>query len=131
MSITLKDNAAANVAYTQVRSVAQATGVKTTYNGPAHTDVAKDHLAITVQDPKRSTDSYGNRRTTVAYYKSIDVEVPGSASTVSKDLKIEINISLPVGATTSELNEAGARLQAFLESETYLDTTAFSGGILA
>lgn len=130
MSITLKNNADANVVYNQVRSVAQASGVKTTYNGPTHTDVSKDNLAITLQDPKRASDSYGNRRSTISYYKTIDVEVPGGVTTVAKDLKIEINVSLPVGATTSELFEAGARIQAFLASEAYLQAAAFDGAIL-
>nr|UJQ85126.1 MAG: hypothetical protein 2 [Leviviridae sp.] len=131
MSLTLKDNADANVTYTQVRSSATSNGVKTTYSGPAHTDIAKDSLVVTTQDPKRTSDSYGNRRTSIAYYKTIDVDAPNGVTGVMKDLKVEVSVSLPVGATASELNEAAARVQAFLASETYLDTSAFSGGVNA
>nr|UJQ85967.1 MAG: hypothetical protein 2 [Leviviridae sp.] len=131
MTIALKDNAGATVNYTFARDIQSANGLKRTFFGPSHSDATKDMLALTISDPKRVSDSFGNRRTTIAYYATVDVDTPDGQTGVKKDLKVEINVSLPVGATSSELLEACARIQEFITSESNCTTTMLNGGVLS
>lgn len=131
MTIALKDNAGATVNYSFARDVSVANGIKRHYYGPSHSDSAKDMLTITISDPKRTADSYGNRRATIAYYATVGVDTPDGQTNVAKDLKVEVNVSLPVGTTSAELLEACARMQEFITSESNCTATMFNGSVLS
>lgn len=135
MSVTLKDNANADVVYTLQRDSSSAVQLAVTYTGPANTDVSRDALVVKSTDPKRVGISYGVRRSSVAYYKSYQIQNPQAANE-NKDLKLEISISLPIGggATPGSGNisqaqylEACARVQAFITSETYMANIGLLG----
>lgn len=104
MAITLKNFAAANVVYNAFRTE----GNKTSYIGPAHTDLVKDSVIASSTSPKRTATSYGNRRASVNIVRSATVDVPGGSTEV-KDLKIELVTSIPVGTPVADINELFAR----------------------
>lgn len=131
MALTLKNNADANVTYNVLRDSSSGDKLDASYYGPLHSDTQKDILVVKSSDPKRTNDSYGVRRTTVGYYKSFAIAGP-STLTTSKDLKVELSVSFPVGigsqvVSAAEFHEACARLQAFLSSETMTDNAALLG----
>jgi hypothetical protein len=103
MSLTLKNVAAASLTYSPLRTE----GNRTTYIGSAHTDIVKDQVIVTSTPPKRSANSYGNRRASINLVRTITVDTP-DGGTASKDLKVELVASLPAGLTNSEAEEAFA-----------------------
>lgn len=104
MSITLKDKSAADVVYNAHR----VTGDRANYIGPEHSDTSNDTLILSSSSPKRTSMSYGNRRSTFKVIRTITVATPDGA-TESKDAKIEVSVSLPVGMTNDDLDELQAR----------------------
>lgn len=105
MSLNTKNAAATAVSYNQLR----VDGDKATFIGPVHTDIIKDQLTVQSIAPKRAVDSYGNRRSTVNYLSGITVATP-DGKTAAKDLKVELNVSTPVGATDAQVGEALTRI---------------------
>lgn len=122
MSISTKNNAAAVVNYNQLR----VDGDKGTYIGAAHSDITKDLLSFQSSTPKRTADSYGNRRSTVNLLRGVSVANPSGVS-VAKDFKIEMNFSVPVGLSDADWNEAIARIQGLSAAD--LKALAITGKI--
>lgn len=60
---------------------------------------------------------------------TVSVAVPNSPSMVSKDAKIEVNVSIPVGTSVVELRELAARIGSFITNETYLESLCTNGQI--
>jgi hypothetical protein len=135
MSLTLKDNADANVTYTLLRDSSSGTNLDRRYYGASHTDISKDLLVLKSTDPKRVTGSYGVRRSSASYYKTYAITNPNQIAE-SKDLKVEINISVPIGAgltpgtgnvSSAQYLEACARIQAYITSEAYMTSIGLLG----
>lgn len=72
MPISLKNAANAAVIYNPLRSE----GSKTLYIGVSHSDIAKDQLSLSTTAPKRSANSYGNRRATFNVVRTVTVGTP-------------------------------------------------------
>lgn len=122
MSLNTKNAAAIAVAYTQLR----VDGDKAIFIGPLHTDITKDQLSVQSVAPKRIVDSYGNRRSTVNYLTGVTVATP-DGKTAAKDLKVELNVSIPVGASDSVIAEAFARVLSLTVAD--LKSIAVTGKI--
>jgi len=105
MSIALKNVAAEAQAYDAYRTE----GNRTSYIGVSHTDSVKDLLTVTSNAPKRSSASYGNRRSSFNLIRSVSVPNPAGGSDI-KDAKIELVVSLPVGTLAAEVQELFTRL---------------------
>lgn len=109
MSITLNDAAASAVVYTPLRTE----GFRTSYIGPQHTDMHKDMVIANSASPKRNGNSFGNRRSNFNYITAVEVPT-ANGETETKDMKVEIVTSVPVGTSEAEVNEALARVSSFL-----------------
>lgn len=105
MSIVLKDTAGANVTYNIYRKESD----RAVYIGPAHTDLSKDQLVITSVSPKQTSDSYGNRRSSANLLTTVSVTAP-DGTTVKKDLKVEVIVSLPAGVSFATLDQSLSRV---------------------
>lgn len=112
MPISLKNAANAAVVYNPLRSE----GSKTLYIGVSHSDIAKDQLSLSTTAPKRSANSYGNRRATFNVVRTVTVGTPMGA-TESKDAKLELNSSLPVGMSDAEVDELFARAVSLAKAD--------------
>ena len=104
MSITLKDEAAADKVYNLFRMQ----GDRAEYIGPDMSDSSSDMLILSSATPKRTSASFGNRRSTFKVIRTVTVATP-DGGTESKDAKIEISVSLPVGMDPADLEELHAR----------------------
>lgn len=113
MSIVLKDAAAANVTY----SIYRKSENRAEYIGPAHTDLAKDLLVVTSTSPKQTSQSYGNRRSSVNLLTSVNSPNPDGTTSV-RDLKVEVSVSLPAGVTFAVLDEALSRIAEAISNDT-------------
>lgn len=105
MPVTTKDSAAVVVLYNALRSE----GDRTTYIGSGHSDIVKDQMVVSSIAPKRTATSFGNRRSTVNLLRGVSVATPAGAAE-SKDLKVELNVSIPVGVSDNAVSEALARV---------------------
>lgn len=112
MPISLKNAANAAVIYNPLRSE----GSKTLYIGVSHSDIAKDQLSLSTTAPKRSASSYGNRRATFNVVRTVTVGTP-VGTTESKDAKLELNSSLPVGMSDAEVDELFARAVSLAKAD--------------
>lgn len=112
MPINLKNAANAAVIYNPLRSE----GSKTLYIGVSHSDIAKDQLSLSTTAPKRSASSYGNRRATFNVVRTVTVGTP-VGTTESKDAKLELNSSLPVGMSDAEVDELFARAVSLAKAD--------------
>lgn len=131
MSLTLKNQAGTNVTYSVLRDSSSGTQLTKSYFGPSNTDILKDQVVVKSTDPKRTADSYGVRRSSVAYYLSKAISDPNAAS-ATKDMKIEVSVSVPIGAaaqsfSAADLLEAAARVQEFITNETYIQNVFLTG----
>lgn len=104
MSITLKDVALADKVYSTYRN----SGDRTEYIGPNHSDLTKDWASLSSTAPKKNSATYGNRRSTFKVIRSSVVATP-TGGTETKDAKIDISVSIPVGMSDSDRNELQAR----------------------
>jgi hypothetical protein len=111
MTITLKDTAAANVVYSIYRKEAD----RAIYIGPAHTDIVKDQLVVSSVSPKQTAGSFGNRRSSVNLLTTVSVTDPGG-ETVSKDMKVEVIVSMPAGVSYATLDESLSRIAEALSN---------------
>jgi hypothetical protein len=110
-TITLQDKNAANAVYSAYRTE----GNRSVYIGGSHSDKMKDQVVISSSTPKRSASSYGNRRSSLNLVRSVTVDTP-DGGTETKDAKIELVISLPVGITASDVDELFARIVSVPEA---------------
>nr|UJQ85565.1 MAG: hypothetical protein 2 [Leviviridae sp.] len=113
MTIVLKDSAAANVTYTIYRKESD----RAVYIGPAHTDLSKDQLVVTSVSPKQTSDSYGNRRSSVNLLTTVSVTAP-DGTTVKKDLKVEVTVSMPAGVSFATLDQSLSRIAEAVSNDT-------------
>lgn len=120
MSVTLKDVATADKVYQSFRT----NGDRSEYIGPDHSDVTKDWVSISSSNPKRTSATFGNRRSTFKVVRTVTVSTP-DGSTEQKDARIEISISLPVGTSASDLGELQSR--AFTIPDAVFDSIVTSG----
>nr|UJQ85748.1 MAG: hypothetical protein 2 [Leviviridae sp.] len=105
MSIVTKNAAGTNVTYNVYRKETN----RANYIGPTHSDILKDTLVITSVPPKSNGTTYGNRRSSANYLVTITTSNPDGTSS-AKDMKVEVAVSLPAGATFATLKEALARI---------------------
>lgn len=116
--LPLKNVAAATVNYTLYRTA----GNRAEFHGPAHSDTNTDVVILVGNDPTKSGDSFGNRRSSCKILRSADVSATDGVSTLTRDAKIDIQSSIPVGMTESEINELFARAaEAVILSEIATD----------
>lgn len=114
MPIILKKADATNASYELYRSE----GARAEYRGEQHNDLVTDSLVISATEPKKTSNSNGNRRALMKILRTMVVSAPNGVSTEKKDAKIEIATSLPVGATAADIGELLARAaQMLLTSE--------------
>ena len=106
MPINVKDAAGTATQYFIFRTQ----GNKSSYISSGHNDLNQDMLVITPSDPKQTSATYGTRRTSIKFLRDVDVATPGG-TTERKTLKVELSVSVPIGATTADLNEARARMK--------------------
>lgn len=125
MSITLIAKDGAEITYSRYRIE----GMGATYIAPTHSDIDKDQLDLTSRKTGASATSHGNRRSTVKLVDTVSVAVPNSPAMVSKDAKIEVNVSIPVGTSVAELRELAARIGSFITNDTYLESLCTNGQI--
>lgn len=122
MAISLKNAAAAVVAYVQFRT----DGLITLFNGPSHSDLNKDQLTVRSDAPVRTRTQYGNRRSSVKLVNTVSVGNP-DGTTSAKDMKFELVTSVPVGVTTVQVKESIARIAALAANEQLMLDIVVSG----
>nr|UJQ85695.1 MAG: hypothetical protein 2 [Leviviridae sp.] len=105
MTIVLKDASDANVTYNIYRKESD----RAEYIGPVHTDLSKDLLVVSSASPKQTSGSFGNRRSSANYLKTVTVADPAGVN-VSRDLKVEIIVSMPAGVPFATLKESLRRI---------------------
>lgn len=120
--INTKDAADAAVAYQPLRTE----GSRAFYIGVSHSDVAKDLLTANSNAPKRSANSYGNRRASLNLVRTIVVNTP-DGETETKDMKFELVTSVPVGASDAQVEECRARLAEILANPALIKDIAVVG----
>lgn len=120
MSITLKDVALADKVYQPFRT----NGDRSEYIGPNHSDVTKDWASLMSTAPKKTAATFGNRRSTFKVVRTVTVSTP-DGGTEQKDARIEISVSLPVGTSTSDLDELQNR--GFSIPDAVFDSLVASG----
>lgn len=125
MSLNLKDVSNAAVDY----SIFRVRDNRAEFIGPAHNDLVKDMVILTSQSPKGTAANYGNRRSTANVVQTIKVDTPVTTDKVRRDMKLETNASVPVGATLAEFKELVARQAALLASDTYVEQLFMIGKI--
>lgn len=82
----------------------QQSALRAVYIGPLHTDLKKDMIIVTTQEPSRNTSNNGARRGSMTFIKTHVVPVNGDpACTVLQDSSIKVMTSLPVGSDLSVL----------------------------
>ena len=122
MAISLKNAAAAVVAYVQYR----VDGVVTLFQGPSHSDMAKDQLSIRSDAPVRTRTQYGSRRSSIKLVTTVPVANPDGTSE-QKDMKFEISTSVPVGVTSALVKESIARIAALAANDQLMLDITVSG----
>jgi hypothetical protein len=105
MSIVTKNAAGTNVTYNVYRKETN----RAVYIGPSHSDILKDSLVISSVPPKSGSSAYGNRRSSANYLVTITTGNPDGSNS-AKDMKVEVSVSLPAGASFATLKEALARV---------------------
>lgn len=112
MSIVTQNAAGTNVTYSIYRKEAN----RSVYIGVNHTDIVKDQLIVNSVPPKQSSGAYGNRRSTVNHLVTVTTANPDGTSS-AKDMKVEIEVSLPAGVTFATLKEALRRVAGTLTDD--------------
>lgn len=117
MNLTLATNL-----YTEYR----VEGDRMTFVGPTHTDSNKDVLLITSTAPKRAGDELGNRRS-----KANLLQVQSVTNAVGvvkeKDLKVAVDISIPVGTPLATVVDQCNRLASLLADAAVVEDILFNG----
>jgi len=124
MSLSTFDNNAVAVVYDHYRTDQN----RATYVGPVHSDLSKDSMIVTSVAPKRNGVSFGNRRSSLNLVQSVQV-LDTNGLTVTKDMKVEILISLPAGVTEDALKEAVSRVRGVLNANATVVDLFHSGKI--
>jgi len=113
MSISTLDKDSVAVVYTHYRTENN----RAVYIGPLHSDLVKDTMIISSAAPKRNGVSFGNRRSSINLITTVIVDDVNGVPT-SKDMKVELSVSLPAGVTTDTLKESLARVAHILTTTT-------------
>nr|UJQ84903.1 MAG: hypothetical protein 2 [Leviviridae sp.] len=124
MSIATVDAAASAVTYNLFRSE----GNRASYIGPSHSDLVKQQIIVTSVSPKQVSDSYGNRRSTLNCVQTVTVANP-AGDNVKRDMKLEMNASIPVGATFAEFQELMAHIADIAANDTIMESIFLTGKI--
>lgn len=78
-------------------------------NADKHSDISKSVFQIRNQDPKPSRTSFGNRKVTLKAIDTVtDLSTP-NAETETKDFRMEVQISAPIGNEDAVLELIQAR----------------------
>lgn len=88
---------------TETYSLYRTEGTRAVHTGPNHSDLKSDMAIVSSTNPKGNGTTYGNRRSSVNYVRSITVPTPDGGSS-SKDAKVELVCSLPAGASTADIS---------------------------
>jgi len=86
------------------------------YNGPAHTLSAKDDIRLARTSPKPTASFSGVGRTSCKLTRTLTLT---GALTTSGDSICEINVSVPVGAASADIDAILNDMGAFLASATF------------
>lgn len=124
MSLVLKNAAAQDTAYGMFR----VDNNRSVFHGPEHTDLKKDQLILTSQEPTGTSDSYGNRRASVRILRTTDAQTPKDV-TAKRDIRGEISFSIPVGSVGSDIEEVLARLVALASNPDIVTELAQKGKV--
>lgn len=125
MSINLTNKDAQPVAYTRYRIE----GIAAEYISAANSDIDKDKLTLTSRVTGASSNSYGNRRSTMKLVDTVAVAMPNSVATVAKDAKVEISVSLPVGVSPDVLEDLAHRLGTQMLDKDFMSKLCIAGQI--
>lgn len=98
------------------------------YIGPLHTDISKQQLTLSSSAPKQNSSTYGNRRSSLNYVATVNVENP-AAETVRRDMKAELSVSVPVGTTFAELEELLAGIADMASDDAFMTSLLMTGQI--
>lgn len=101
-------------------------GDRATYVAPDNTDLHKSTLVVQSVAPKRNGDSYGNRRTTLNLLEAQSV-VDAANVTVTRDLKVALTTSIPVGVTLAEMKEQCYKLSVLLQDASFVENVIMNG----
>lgn len=112
MPLSLKDSVNASQSF----ELHRVEGTRAVYRGPQDTDMKTDQLILVANAPKKTAASFGNRRCTVKYIRTSATALPDTTKQ-DKDMKAELSVSLPVGATPADV----AELVAYIRSAIALD----------
>lgn len=124
MSITTVDASAGALVY----NIFRVTNDRASYIGPVHSDLLKQQLLLTSIAPKQLKDSYGNRRSTLNSVSTVSVLNP-AGETVSKDMKLELTASIPVGATFAQFKEHLAAIADLANDDAMMNSFFLTGKI--
>lgn len=91
------------------------TSTKSTYESATSTVVARDQLALYRTFAKRNGIFLGSTKTTAKFTQDITVTNAEGTGDVKVPLIVEINFSVPVGATPAQTEEVRQRALALLD----------------
>lgn len=126
MSITV-NNGASDVVYSRYRLE----GKSATYISAANSDLDKDQLVLTSELTGSNSVSYGNRRSIAKFIDTQQVATPTTTKdmTVARDMKLEFNASVPVGATLADITAGCHKLAALLQDPAFVQSLLVNGQI--
>lgn len=125
MPLPLKDSADQAVSYNLYRSE----GARAVYHGPIHNDLKTDEVIIQATEPKKTSQSFGNRRSVAKLIRTTLADIPNSSDEQTRDMKAELSVSLPVGAQESDIAELVAGIRALVNTDEIMVELAQSGKI--
>jgi hypothetical protein len=124
MSLTTETVAASALVFTPFRT----SNNRSSYIGPAHSDLSKQQMILTSIAPKQTKSDYGNRRSTFNSVATVSVVNP-LGDTVKKDMKVEINASIPSGATFADFKEQLHGLAYLAADDSMMESFFLTGKI--
>lgn len=105
-------------------------GNKAEYLGMRHTDVLKDVLVLQSAQPRVTPTSYGNRRSSLNFIQTVAVDVPHTSDKDSRDAKIEIKSSFPVGLSDAEFDLIYNQLKEMVDDKAVFKSIILTGRIV-
>jgi len=90
---------------------------RTTYRGPGHTLQTRNILQLYRTQPTRSGNYLGSAKTALKLTQDISVANADGSGEVVSPLIVEVNFSVPVGATSAELVALRQHIVAILDRD--------------
>jgi len=105
-------------------------GNKAEYLGPNHTDSNKEILVLQSAQPRVTPTSYGTRRSSLNFIQSLEVAVPHVSENETRDGKLEIKSSLPVGIADVDFDALYDQLFEMVANKALFKSIIQSGRIV-